>query len=280
MVKKIAFTKEQLASISDSRFQVWYRYEVVNQELQNSWKRKRMTGFRLTWFIQNSSNVREAQAKHVNQNLRKMVILAMEARRANISMVDTILTTVIQKEIKLEENESLNGSCHCERISDSLQSYLFDMIDLNLNKTLDDSSEDLITEEDIETGLKMYYVIIFCNKESLELRRFLEMVVSTQSPRTLLLSIVNTLQSERLSWRNKVFLGEIYQAVEKTFDLQLGKILIAISTPSQLTSVIDHDLPYLSTYEKPIKRCLTDGYCQEVRTLIGSLGKNPTKDLI
>ena len=281
MVKKIKFTKEQLASISDSSFEVWYRYEVVNPELQNSWKRKRMTGFRLTWFIQNGSNVSKAkEAKHVNQNLRKMVILAMEARKANISMADTILTTVIQKEIKLKENESLNGSCHCERISVSQQNYLFDIIDLNLNKTHDDSSEDLITEEDIATGLKMYYVIIFCNKESLELRRFLEIVVSTQSPRTLLLSIVITLQSERLSWRNKVFLGEIYQAFEKMFDLQLGKILIALSTPSQMTSVMDHDLPYLSTYEKPIKQCLTDGYCQEVRTLIGSLGKNPSKDLI
>ena len=75
-------------------------------------------------------------------------------------------------------------------------------------------------------------------------------------------------------------MGEIYRAVEKMFDLQLGKILIALSTPSQLISVMDHDLPYLSAYEKPIKRCLTDEKCQDVRNLIGSLGKNPTKDLI
>ena len=112
----------------------------------------------------------------------------------------------------------------------------------------------------------MYYAILFCNKETLELRQFLENVVSTQSPRALLLAIVNTLQSQKISWRNKVFLGEIYRAVEKMFDLQLGKILIALSTPSQLISVMDHDLPYLSAYEKPIKRCLTDGKCQEVRT--------------
>ena len=233
-----------------------------------------MTGFRLTWSIQNGSNVREARAKHVNQNLRKMVVMAMEARKANISTTDIILKTVLQKEKILEENRS----CHCERISDSRQSYLFDMIDLSLNKTNDDTSEDVITEDDIEAGLKMYYITMFCNKEALELRRFLEMVVSTQSPRALLLAIVNTLQSENISWRNKVFLGNIYRAVEKMFDLQLGKILIALSTPSQLISVMDHDLPYLSTYEKLIKRCLNHEKCQEVRTLIGSLGKNPTAD--
>ena len=45
---------------------------------------------------------------------------------------------------------------------------------------------------------------------------------------------------------------------------------------SQLTSVMDQDLPYLSKYEKPLKQCLNGGNCQEVRTLIGSIGKNPT----
>ena len=274
MVKKMELRKEQLTSISDSRFHVWYRYKVANREVQNSWRKKRMTGFRLTWSIQNGSYVREASAKHVNQNLRKMVVMAMEARKANISTTDIILKTVLQKEKILEENRS----CHCERISDSRQSYLFDMIDLSLNKTNDDTSEDVITEDDIEAGLKMYYITMFCNKEALELRRFLETVVSTQSPRALLLAIVNTLQSGNISWRNKVFLGNIYRAVEKMFDLQLGKILIALSTPSQLISVMDHDLPYLSTYEKLIKRCLNHGKCQEVRTLIGSLGKNQTAD--
>ena len=273
MLKKIEFTK---GNFSD--FGVWYRYEVADQELLNTWEDKRMTGFKLSWFIKNGSNVSEARGKHVDQNLRKMVVLAREARKENISTADTILRVVRQKQTISEENESINGSCFCERISDS--QHLFDTIDLDLKKTHDDIVEDSITEEDIETGLKMYYAILFCNKEALELRQFLENVVSTQSPRALLLAIVNTLQSQNISWRNKVFLGEIYGAVEKVFDLQLGKILIALSTPSQLISVMDHDLPYLSAYEKPIKRCLTDGKCQEVRTLIGSLGKNPTKDLI
>ena len=101
-------------------------------------------------------------------------------------------------------------------------------------------------------------------------------MISTESPRAFLLAIVNTLQSENISRRNKFFLGDIYRAVENMFDLQLGKILIALSTPSQLTSVMDQDLPYLSKYEKPIKQCLNGGNCQEVRTLIGSIGKNPT----
>ena len=62
------------------------------------------------------------------------------------------------------------------------------------------------------------------------------------------------------------------------FVLQLGKILIALTSPTQLISIMDHDLPYLPT-EKQIKQCLNNGKCQDVRIIIGSFGKNPTKGL-
>ena len=280
MQNKMELSRKQLTPIF--KFQVWYRYEVAEQKLLNSWKEKRMTGFRITWFIKNGSNVREAKPNHVDQNLRNMVILATEARKANMSSTETILTAIGQKQNISEEGE-FNRSCYCERITGSRQSLhqLFDSIDLNLNKTADSTtSEDSITEEDIETGLKIYYATLFCNKEAAELKSFLENLISTESPRTLLLAIVNTLQSENVSWRNRVFLGDIFRAVEKMFDLQLGKILIALSTSSQLTSVMDQDLPYLSKYEKPLKQCLKGGNCQEVRTLIGSIGKNPTEESI
>ena len=46
---KLAYTKDQLNFTS---FHVWYTYKAASQQLLDSWKDKRMTGFRLSWRIQ------------------------------------------------------------------------------------------------------------------------------------------------------------------------------------------------------------------------------------
>ena len=142
-----------------------------------------------------------------------------------------------------------------------------------MNKNKIDVRDDVITEEDIKVGLKMYCLSVFCNSEASQIRHFLANMTLAQSPRTLLLAIVNTLQSHEISWRAKVFLGFVYQAVEEMFHLKLAKILLAISTPSQLMSIMDQDLPFLNTVEQTVKACVSEGKCQEVRNIIDSLGK-------
>ena len=34
-------------------FHVWYKYKAASQQLLDSWKEKRMTGFKLSWRIEN-----------------------------------------------------------------------------------------------------------------------------------------------------------------------------------------------------------------------------------
>ena len=46
----LAYTKDQLNFPS---FNVWYKYKTANQQLLDSWEEKRMTGFRLSWRIEN-----------------------------------------------------------------------------------------------------------------------------------------------------------------------------------------------------------------------------------
>ena len=46
------FTGEQL---SFSSFHVWYKYKAASKQLLESWKEKRMTGFRLSWRIENEN---------------------------------------------------------------------------------------------------------------------------------------------------------------------------------------------------------------------------------
>ena len=36
-------------------FHVWYKYKAASQQLLDSWKEKRMTGFKLSWRIENEN---------------------------------------------------------------------------------------------------------------------------------------------------------------------------------------------------------------------------------
>ena len=180
-----------------------------------------------------------------------MVNLAAQARFKNVSQDDVFLQVITQKEDILGENT--NTSCTKEHINKKESQHLFDSIDFRMNKTKIDVRDDVITEVDIKVGLKMYYLSVFCNSEASQITHFLANMTLAQSPRTLLLAIVNTLQSNEISWRAKVFLGDVYQAVEEMFHLKLAKILLAISTPSQLMSIMDQDLPFLYTVEQTVK---------------------------
>ena len=46
----LTYTKDQLKF---SSFLMWYKYKAANKQLLDSWKDKRMTGFRLSWRIEN-----------------------------------------------------------------------------------------------------------------------------------------------------------------------------------------------------------------------------------
>ena len=54
------FTAEELPF---SQFIVWYSYSFTNQDLVDSWQDKRMTGFCLSWFLQDSSGSRITEQK-------------------------------------------------------------------------------------------------------------------------------------------------------------------------------------------------------------------------
>ena len=47
---KLSYTKDQLNFHS---FNVLYKYKAASQQLLDSWKEKRMTGFRFSWKIEN-----------------------------------------------------------------------------------------------------------------------------------------------------------------------------------------------------------------------------------
>ena len=143
------------------------------------------------------------------------------------------------------------------------------MITLGLNTT---SHPQQPTEDDIETGLYIYSIFFYCPKETSKLGMFLHDLVMNATPRTLLLTVVNSLNSNLLTTKERTMLGEFYKVLGQVMNLKMGKIMLALSSnPSTLQSA--EELPYLEEYSGLIEQCVSEANCSAIKSLIGTLGK-------
>ena len=88
------------------------------------------------------------------------------------------------------EAEGYIGKCSLGQMSFTEEA--FGKVTLGLNTSLQSEQP---TYEDIETGLHIYAILLFCPKETSKLGNFLQDLVSNASPRTLLLTVFNSIQS-------------------------------------------------------------------------------------
>ena len=198
-----------------------------------------------------------------------MVEMASLARTQNMTREE-----ILKEIIKMKTNETLKQSFEFSKVFSHGQikpenyTHLFESINLGL-------SPDRInlTEEDIQTGFMMFSAVIFC-AESVPLSQFLQRLVSTESSRTIIQATVNTIQAtdikEHASRRG---LNKFYQALDKIFHFQLGKILLATSPPTGLESMLAKDWPYFRHYSQQIDQCLGETSCHGVKDLLQSIGE-------
>ena len=128
------------------------------------------------------------------------------------------------------------------------------------------------TNEDFKNGLRLFAIFHFCPKDASKIGQFLESLVSTASPRTILLSVVNSLESNMLTKTERVFLGKFYEALNEIMDLRFGKVLLALSLPTQLEVMLAQDLPYIKPFSMEIKQCLKQFNCEQMIELIETIG--------
>ena len=128
------------------------------------------------------------------------------------------------------------------------------------------------TKEDIKNGLYLYSILSFCPKDASKIGQFLESLVLKASPRTILLSVVNSLESNMLTKTERVLLGKFYEALNEIMDLRFGKVLLALSSPTQLEVMLAQDLPYIKPYSLEIKQCLKQSNCEQMIELIETIG--------
>ena len=128
-----------------------------------------------------------------------------------------------------------------------------------------ETSIDTIEEEDIEIGLALFMIAGHCPKETLKLGQFALQLAKEESLPTFMLALINTLQSDQVTLFHKTLLGRIYKVLDDLFGFYLGKILLATSSPTQLSAFQNQHLPYLNNNsDQLVQECLSGHFCDNI----------------
>ena len=104
-----------------------------------------------------------------------------------------------------------------------------------------------ISDEDLQSGLNLYFVLTYCNAEDFKLFLFHRHLVNSGSTRTIIQAAKNNINLRNVKncenrWRINLFFKEL----SKVLDLELGGLLRAISTEAQLQGLNERELPFSS----------------------------------
>ena len=202
----------------------------------------------------------------------KAVKLAHLARTQNMSS-DEVMSQTINEKARLVHSGILQYAAICtgNQVNQENYSVVFDHINLGL---INGTPGAIVTDADIKTGLKMFSILIYCPTAVLTLYDFLHTLVSSQSARTIIQTTVNTIQSDNImGTENRQNLNQFYLALDKIFNFQIGKILLATSSLQDLQAMMAKDWPYFFHYYVEIDQCLNGASCQGVSDLIQTIGR-------
>ena len=191
-----------------------------------------------------------------------LVEQAVIARMEGLSNINIFEKAFSEKE-RLETGKCLKGQTH-------YTSEDFGTIKLGLNASNQSRNVTLV---DIENGITAYAIFRFCPKESSKMGQFLEHLVTNATPRSLLLAVVNSIQSDNLNRNDRTLLNMFYKDLDQMIDLKFGRILLALSTPLQLETMLSQDLPYVTMYAEEIELCASQNNCTGIAPLINGIGE-------
>ena len=262
-------------------FHVWYRYKAANHHnLLDNWEDKRMTGFRLSWrveYLPLKENVTGVDSTYdISPNytqplLDDLVQLASFLRSKRDMTQEQLLNQVIQEKVQNISSLEKSGRCYMDSIKSDYVEILFpELVSFVDHGNLRQS----ITEEDIRTGLELFYAILYCPVMNIKLFRFVDQLLSFESSRTIIQTFVNIFRTGVIqNPRALASAKEFYMVLAATLNLQYGNVLLATSTRSQLQAVVDNDWPFFIDTSM-VKTCLFNNDCDKSRSILQKLGKS------
>ena len=92
-----------------------------------------------------------------------------------------------------------------------------------------------MNDDHISIGLELYYQNIFCPVEVMKLYDFLQDLLSHETPRAIIQGVMNTIVSPKVkSSLSKNLLTDLYHTMDTLFNIQMGKIMLAIKSLDEI----------------------------------------------
>ena len=103
---------------------------------------------------------------------------------------------------------------------------------------------------------------------------FLARLIEQENEETILRATVNTFVTDQLTEKeSKEGLKSFYNELDHIFNLQFGKILLALSSSSQLKTMKNQSVPYFNSLNSHIQDCEERKDCTGAIDLINELGR-------
>ena len=129
------------------------------------------------------------------------------------------------------------------------------------------------SEEDIRNGYDLFQAVIYCPTMSIKLFRFVDQLLSSESSRTIIHTVVGLFQSGVLTEETSFTLAkQFYNKLASTLNLKYGNVLLASSTNAQLKALIRKDWPFFSNNTNLVERCLQESHCDGIQDIFQKLG--------
>ena len=200
-----------------------------------------------------------------------MVQLANQLRLQNMTE-EEILDKVIHKKLRNSFFLENDGICTMGQVKTQNQKEVFSKLlsDMSMNETQGSPSE-----EDIETGYELFHVIVYCPTMVIKLYRFVVQLLSNESPRTIIQTIVNLFYSGALTdVASSTLAKQFYHILTSTLDLQYGNVLLATMSNEDLQAVIRNDLPFFGNSTERIEKCFQGSNCDRIQGIFQSIGNH------
>ena len=107
--------------------------------------------------------------------------------------------------------------------------------------------------------------------------KFLHNLLSRENPRTILMTLVNSIETGGLmEVVDPSLVTAFYHALDSILHLQYGKVLLATAPRNHLERVLERGWPYFTNISHHVSMCLNGTNCQGALDVVNSLGEVPS----
>ena len=236
-------------------------------------------GFSMNWTISTDTKDSEGVSDIYNMVLVRMVNLAREAKRRNLTKATLRSEVINGKAERIEKGEYPSDQCHRQRVVENMvtltkRTWHFEG-DLSIN-TETDVFDSNTTDEDLETGFELFSWLIFCPEELQLLHQFHVELLATKNVQTILQTTVNNMKSGKIKEKSNVeIVKKFFSELDNIVSTDLGKIVLALSSKKDIEAVLEDNMPYTKMFEaNSIRDCMRYNSCQILSDVIQDLGED------